>query len=297
MNKVLTNKRAIALFIIPSLALFVMMAIVPIFLSMYYSMLDWRGMGSSGDAPFVWFQNYVELFTSRRVNFPLAIRNSFLFAAVSIFIQLPISLLLALVVSSGVKFENFYRCVYFIPVIISTVIVALLWGRIYETKNGLLNVVLRNIGLTDWERPWLGNRDTALFACFIPILWQYIGYHMLLMYGAIKSISPDIFEAACIDGASRVRTATTITIPLIRPMLKVSLTFSLIGSLKVFDLIYALTEGGPNGITHAPSTLMYMTILKNNRWGLGNGMAVFIVLECVVLSLLVQKVFKTEEYI
>ncbi len=245
---------------------------------------------------YVGFQNYVDLF-AKRSKFPLALKNSLLYAAASLFIQLPISLLLALVISNGVRFENIYRCVYFIPVIISTVVIGQLWMKIYNPDYGLLNALLRSVGLDSWARSWLGDKSTALGACFVPMLWQYIGYHMLLMYGAIKSISPDIYEAARIDGASSVRTATSITIPLIKPMLKVSATFSLIGSLKVFDLVFVLTNGGPANASQMPSVLMYKTIFRELHYGSGSTMAIFIILECVILSVLLQKLFKTEEYI
>ncbi len=293
MEKVRSDKMAICLFIIPSLLLFSFIIIAPIIISIQYSTLDWDGMSKG---TYVGFDNYVNLFFGVRTKFPKAVMNSLLYAAVSIFIQLPISLLLALVISSGVKFENFYRSVYFIPVIISTVVIGQLWMKIYHPDYGLLNMALRATGLESWTRSWLGDKNTALIACFIPILWQYIGYHMLLYYGAIKSISTDIYEAAKIDGASGVRTAFSISIPLIKPMIKTSATFSLIGSLKVFDLIFVLTNGGPASATEVPSTLMFKTIFRNLHYGEGSTMAIFIILECVIMSMLLQKLFKTETY-
>jgi raffinose/stachyose/melibiose transport system permease protein len=118
---------------------------------------------------------------------------------------------------------------------------------------------------------------------------------MLLLYAAIKSISPDIFEAAKIDGASKLRTAFHVTIPMIVPMLKVSLTFSVIGSLKVFDLVYVLTNGGPAQASEVPSTLMVHTIFMGNQYGYGSAMAVFIILECLVFSLATRAVFNRIE--
>jgi len=293
MDKVLSDKKAICLFIIPSLLLFSFIIIAPIIISVQYSTLDWDGMSKG---TYVGFENYYNLFFGVRSKFPKAVMNSLLFAAVSIFIQLPFSLLLALVISNGVKFENFYRCVYFIPVIISTVVIGQLWMKIYHPDYGLLNMLLRGLGLDGWTRSWLGTKETALMACFVPILWQYIGYHMLLYYGALKSISPDIYEAARIDGASSARTAFSISIPLIKPMIKTSATFSLIGSLKVFDLIFVLTNGGPASATEVPSTLMYKTIFRKLHYGEGSTMAIFIILECIIMSVLLQKLFKTESY-
>lgn len=217
-----------------------------------------------------------------------------LFAAASIFIQLPISLLLALILASSVKGEGFYRAIYFIPVLISTVVIAQLWSKIYNADYGLLNWLLESVGLSNLAQDWLGKKDTALVASFIPTLWQYVGYHMLLMYAGAKSVSQDILEAAKIDGASRIRTAFSITIPLMRPILKVCLVFSVIGAFKVFDLIYVLTGGGPLFSTEVPSTLMYTTIFDTYRYGYGSAVSVFIILECLVFTVIINKFFKTE---
>ena len=292
MDKIFSNKKAVCVFILPALILFIAIVFIPIFMSGYYSLLDWDGIGKG---KFIGLQNYTELFFSKNSNFWPAARNSFLYAAVSIFIQLPVSLLLALVLANGVKFEGFYRCVFFIPVIISSVVIGQLWMKIYNTDYGLLNTILRKMGLDNCCRMWLGDKNTVLGATFVPMLWQYTGYHMLLMYGAIKGISPEIYEAAKIDGSGSVKTAFKITIPLIKPMLRVCLTFSLIGSLKIFDLVYVLTNGGPAGASEVPATLMYKTIFLRNRYGLGSAMAVFIVIECLLFTVAIQKIFPKDD--
>lgn len=289
MNTVFSNKTAICIFVLPTLLIFCGIVLVPIFVSSYYSLLDWNGVGKG---TFIGLRNYVEMFTDTRALH--AMRNSLLFAAASVFIQLPVSLLLALILASAVKGEGFYRTVYFIPVLISTVVIAQLWSKIYNADYGLLNTLLKEVGLSGWAQDWLGQKKTALIFSFIPTLWQYIGYHMLLMYAGAKSISQDIFEAAKIDGASRVRTALSITIPLMRPILKVCLVFSIIGAFKVFDLVYVLTGGGPFFSTEVPSTLMYTTIFDTYRYGYGSALSVFIIAECLVFTVLINKFFKTE---
>jgi raffinose/stachyose/melibiose transport system permease protein len=292
MDKVLSDKKAICIFILPAFVFFVAIVLLPIFTSAYYSLLDWDGIGTG---KFIGFENYKTLFFDKSSNFWFAARNSLLYAFVSIVIQLPLSLLLALVLAAGVRHENFYRSVFFIPVIISSVVIGQLWMKIYNTDYGLLNALLRAMHLDDWCKTWLGDKKTVLGATFVPMLWQYVGYHMLLMYGAIKGISPEIFEAAKIDGAGPVKTAFKITIPLIKPMLRVCVTFSLIGSLKIFDLVYILTDGGPAGASEVPATLMYKTIFLRNRYGLGSAVAIFIVIECLVFTLLFQKLMARKE--
>ena len=293
MNRVLNDKRAIMVFVLPSFLLFALIVILPIFMSGYYSMLNWDGIG---EGKFIGLQNFIDLFNNSSEGFGKSIMNSLILAVLSVFVQLPIALILALILASGVKGEGFYRTVFFIPVIISTVVIGQLWMKVYNPSYGLLNTLLNNTGLGSLSRAWLGETQTALIAAFIPSVWQYIGYHMLLMYAAIKTIPDEIYEAARIDGASAFKTALKITIPLIRPIIKVCIIFAIIGSLKVFDLVYILTNGGPVHSSEVPSTLMYNTIFNKYMYGSGSAMAIFIVLECLVFTLIVQKLFKVEEY-
>jgi len=292
MERVLSNKKAICFFILPALIIFIGIIIFPIFMSGYYSTLKWDGIGKS---TFIGIDNYITLFTNHEDGFIESIKNSVVLAFLSVFIQLPISLVLALVLSNRVKGENFYRSVYFIPVIVSTVVIGQLWMKIYHPNYGLLNTFLRSVGLDSLAKEWLGSEKTALGAAFVPVVWQYIGYHMLLMYAAIKSISTDIMEAARIDGANAIQTAFKITIPLIRPILEVCVTFAVIGSLKTFDLIYVLTGGGPVHATEVPSTLMFNTIFHKYMYGYGSAMAIFIIAECLLLTVIIQKLFRVNK--
>ncbi len=294
MDKVLRDKKAICVFVLPAFIFFFAMVIIPIFMSGYYSLLKWDGMSKG---VFIWFKNYIDLFTSYNNEFPKSIANSLVLAGLSVFIQLPISLTLALILARGIKGEKFYRTVYFIPVIISTVVIGQLWSKIYHYEYGIVNMFLRGVGLENLVRDWLGDKGTALICVFVVIVWQYIGYHMLLMYSSAKSIPEDLYEAAKIDGASELTTAFKITIPLMKPILNVCVTYAIVGSLKTFDLIWVLTGGGPLKSTEVPSTLMYNTIFFKNQFGYGSAMALFIVVECLVLTVVVQKIFKSESYI
>lgn len=292
MDKVLSDKKAIIFFLFPALIFFVLIVFLPIFISAYYSTLDWDGLSKP---VFVGLANYIELFTKTTGGFVLSIKNSLLFVLVSVFIQLPISLFLALVLANGVKGEKFFLNVYFIPVIISTVVIGQLWMKIYNPDYGLLNSFLKSIGLGSMAKSWLADPNTALGSSFVPTLWQYVGYHMLLMYAAIKSIPTDIYEAAKLDGASGIKMAFKITIPLIRPMLKVCVTFSVIGALKIFDLVYVLTNGGPNHASEVPSTLLVNNIFVRSMYGYGSAIAIFIIIECLIFTGVIQKFFKVDD--
>ena len=143
-----------------------------------------------GDAKFIGLSNYVKLFVGNNDGFGSALLNSFILAFLSVFVQLTLSLVLALAITypKVKKQERFYRTVYFLPAIVSTVIIAELWKKIYHPSYGLLNSFLGMLGLESWQREWLGDTETALIAVFIPIVWQYIGNHMLMMYSAIKGL-------------------------------------------------------------------------------------------------------------
>jgi len=292
MNKILNNKKAIFIFVFPALLLFIIAIILPIIISTYYSLLDWNGIGK---ATFVGLKNYTSLFVNNTDGFTKSVQNSFILAILSIVIQLPIALLLALILARGIKGEGFFRTVYFIPVIISTVVIGQLWMKIYNPDYGMLNIILNTIGLGKFAKAWLATTNTALFATFVPIVWQYIGYHMLLMYAGIKSVSKDIYEAAKIDGASEFTIATQITIPLIKPILQVCTVFAVVGSFKAFDLIYILTNGGPLHASEVPSTIMYSTIFNKYMYGYGSAMSTFIIVECLICTLIIHKLFKAKK--
>ena len=292
MNRVLSNKKAVFIFLLPALVLFLTIIIVPIFMSVTYSLTEWDGIGKK---VFTGFDNYKELFLTNSDGFWRAVKNSLIFAAGSVFVQLPISLILALILARGVKGERFYVSVYFIPVLISTVVIGQLWMKIYNPQYGLLNTVLRSMGLEQLTGNWLGDTKKVIFAVIVPVLWQYIGYHMLLMYASVRSISEEIFEAARIDGANEIQTALHITIPLMKPILKVCVTFAVVGSLKNFDLVYVMTGGGPAGASQLPSTLMVETIFSRNMYGYGSSMAIFIILECFLFAWLIRGAFRDNE--
>lgn len=288
MEKLLRDKKAIFLFTFPTFLLFTVIVVLPIFFSVYYSTLNWDGFSKG---IFVGFENYKNLFVNNTDGFLQAVVNSLILALISVGIQLPISLLLALILSRGIRGERFFRTVYFIPVIISTVVIGQLWMKIYNSDYGMLNTVLGAFGLDSWTDAWLADPKTALACVFAAMLWQYVGYHMLLLYAGAKSISPDIYEAARIDGATEMKMAFHITIPLMKPILCVCIIFAVTGSFKAFDLIYVMTGGGPLHATEVPTTLMYTTIFSRYQYGYGSAMAIFIIVECLVFTVVINKLF------
>ena len=292
MKRSLQYKINIFLFLLPALFLFVTVLIAPIIMSFAYSLTKWNGFTTP---EFIGFKNYVELFTSKSININRALKNAFLLALLSCCIQLPFALWLALRLSRPIKGRSAFLSIFFLPVLISTVVIGQLWLKIYNPDYGLLNVFLRSIGLEKWTQIWLGDKKYALGAAFVPILWQYVGYHMLLMYAGIKGVPVELTEAAMLDGATDAQINRYIIIPYIRPILRVSVIFAITGSLKSFDLIYVLTNGGPSHATEVPSTLMISMLFLRNRYGMGSAIAVMLIVLCFVFALLINVLYKKKK--
>lgn len=289
MKKAFSNKRSIALFMTPAALVFLAVMIIPIFATGYYSTLEWDGIG---DATFVGIRNYISLLLDNKYEFWQSVGHSFIVLFLSVFVQETIAMVLALILAKGVKGESFFRTAFFIPMVVSTVVIAQLFLKIYNPNYGLLNTMLESLGLGRWANEWLGDPKIAIWAVFIPLIWQYIGYHMLLFYGAIKSLSTDILEAARIDGANYFQISTRIILPLIVPMIETCVVLAVVGSLKTFDFVYVMTNGGPVGATEVPSTIMYDLLINRSVYGEGSAAAVFIVVECLLFTVVLRYAFK-----
>lgn len=292
MKKLYSNKWIIFLFLAPALFLFLGILVAPIFVSGYYSLFDWKGFGPK---EFIGLSNYKELFSSKSIGFMKAFWNACLLAFFSVIIQLPFALFLALLLGKGRKGERGFLSIYFMPVLISTVVIGQLWLKIYNPDYGVLNVALRALGLEDWAQIWLGDKKTALGAAFVPTLWQYVGYHMLLLYAGVKSVPPEYREAAMIDGANEIQVNRYIVLPYIKPILKISTIFAVTGSFKSFDLIYVLTNGGPNHATEVPSTLMISMLFLRNRYGMGSTIAFLLIILCFMAAFIIGLIFRDKE--
>ena len=292
MKRIYSNKFYIVLFLLPALILFCGVLIAPIAMSAYYSFFNWNGIGAK---TFIGLANYKELFTSNAIGFMKALRNSLLLAALSVFLQLPLALGLALLLGKKIKGERVFLSVYFMPVLISTVVIGQLWLKIYNPDYGILNVLLRAVGLGKWAKIWLGDTKTALGAVFIPTLWQYVGYHMLLLYAGVKSVPVELREAAMLDGATDAQINRFVVLPYIKPIIRISVIFAITGSLKSFDLIYVLTNGGPLHSTEVPSTLMINMLFLRNRYGMGSTIAVLLIILCFGFALLISAIFREED--
>ena len=291
MNRQLSNKKNIMVFVLPALVFFVLLAVVPLIITGFYSFFEYDGISKM---EFIGLQNYIKMLLEDK-NFVHSCVNTMVLIFASVFIQLPLAFLLAVTLASGVPGEKLFRTIYFIPVVISSMVIGRLWMSVFNSNFGLLNTLIRMLGVPDFNYSWMSNPSTAFISTVIPAVWQYIGYHMMIMYAGIKSIPKDYYEAAQIDGASKFRTTMKITIPLLAPVIKICIVFAICGSIKAFDLIYIMTQGGPNKVSHVPATLMYENLFKRGAYGYGSAQAFFIVIMCFLISWIVGKIFKKAE--
>ncbi len=283
---------AIFIFLLPGLLLFIGILIAPIAVSVYRSLFDWDGFT---EGTFIWFRNYKELFTSKSIMFGNALKNSLLLALFSVFVQLPIALGLALLLGRKIKGERFFLSVYFMPVLISTVVIGQLWLKIYNPDYGLLNRLLDLIHLGNLKHVWVADLKTALGSIIVPTIWQYVGYHMLLMYAGVKGVNTDLREAAMLDGATAWQVDRYIVIPTIKPIIRVSVIFAVTGSLKAYDLVRILTNGGPFQKTNVPSTLLEDMLFLRNRYGMGSTISVMLIILCFAFALAITAIFRERD--
>ena len=281
----------IFLFLLPAILLFVGILIAPIAVSIYRSFQKWNGF-TTGE--FIGFKNYVDLFTSGSVSgrWTTSLKNALVIAFFSVFVQLPFSLFLALLLGRKYKGERFFLTVYFMPVLISTVVIGQLWLKIYNPDYGILNRALGALGLESWQHIWVGDPKTALGSVVVPTIWQYIGYHMLLMYAGVKGVSPDLREAAMLDGATNWQVDRYVVIPIIKPIIRTSVIFAVTGSLKSYDLVRIITNAGPTHKTEVPSTMLEDMLFLSNKFGMGSAISVMLIILCFAFALAITAAFK-----
>ncbi|WP_248923920.1 carbohydrate ABC transporter permease [Paenibacillus hamazuiensis] len=293
MNGVLkVSLRTIAIFILPCFILYAWIVFAPIFLSFYYSFSEWSGVGLP---KFVGLRNYSEMFTNDPVFWP-SVYRTFIFALFSV-LEVPFALLVAILLTRFVKRPNFLVSSYFLPVILSVVVIGQLWKSIYNPASlgGMLNSILVELGLGSWAKSWLTDPDIAIYAVIFVALWQYLGYHVLIQFTGVQNIPSELYEAAKIDGADGFKADWHITLPLVMPVLKISIILAITGSLKAFDLIVVMTAGGPANSTEVVSTHLYNMGFLSFKYGYGSAISVFLVLECLLITALLNKFFQRYE--
>ncbi|MFC9778174.1 carbohydrate ABC transporter permease [Paenibacillus chitinolyticus] len=268
----------IVLGLLPALLIYSVFVIIPIFWSAYYGFFDWKGIG---EAKFNGFDNYVEAL--KDPIFWLALKNNLIVVAASVFGQVPIALVLALVLRKSNFFQRFIRSAVFMPMVLSSVVVGIIWSYIYHPQIGILNFLLDAVGLESWKKAWLSDKSVSMLALTVPIIWNYIGPYLIMFIAALQNIPSDIDDAAMIDGATGSRKLFSVTLPMIWDTVKVTIVLCISGSLKAFDLIYVMTGGGPAHSTELLASYMYNNTFSVYRFGYGSAISTLIIIISLVL--------------
>lgn len=285
MKRLYSNKLVIFSLVIPGILVFVFAILAPIALSVYYGFTDYSGMGK---ATFIGMDNYKQLVKDQV--FHKSLLNSLFLAIGFIVIQHPIAIIVAAVLDKlQGKAEGIFRCIYFIPNVISVAVIAYLWKFIYNPDFGLLNNVLKMFGYTG-KINWFGT-NLAIWSVLIVLIWHGFGWGMLIYYTGIKNIDPVLYEAASIDGANGRKAFLRITLPLMKPVIQINVTMAIISALKQMETVYLLTNGGPGNSTQFAANYLYKQAFKAFQYGYGNAIGVVFIIICLIVTVGLNKLF------
>ncbi|MEQ6074848.1 carbohydrate ABC transporter permease [Bacillus subtilis] len=284
------NKIIPYLFLVPALV-FLLFVYIPIFENVFLSLFQWSSF--SPEKTFIGLKNYVELFHDPV--FYQALTNNVLYAVISIVCQVFGGLILAAVLEDKLvrKWSSFFRTVFFLPVVISMTVIALLFDFIYNPETGLLNQLLQAIGLDQLTRAWLGDDSTAMLSVIFVSQWQSVGYIAMLYIVSIQKIPDELYEAARLDGAGKIQQFFHITVPQTKEMSFVAVVMTLTGAFTVFNEPYILTGGGPGNASEVLSTFLYKSAFTKDMMGYASAIATVVLIITLALSLMQMKFFKT----
>lgn len=296
MQKRTNNWRVIGLFLGPALAAYLLLTVYPVLLTIYNSLFEIRPREAS---TFIAWRNYTALATDK--TFWLAVKHTVLWAIVAPISEVVIGLLLALGLYARVPFGRLLRIAWFSPVLISYVVVAIMWSWLYNYDWGVINIALRTLGLGELQKSWLGEPDFALAALMVVDVWKWTPFHMVVCLAALQGLPSEVLEAAELDTCGWLKKLWFIVVPMISPTLLGLLVLGFIGKMKVFDLVWLMTQGGPLWATETVSTYVYKRAFDWNTFDLGYPSAIatvwFIaILICVILFTTLMRQRDTLEY-
>ena len=280
---------AVVLFLPPALLLFTLFVVLPIGEAAWYSGYNWNGFGTPKN--WVGLDNYRFVLETRA--FGTAIKNNLLIIVVSLLVQLPLALALAIMLAEKFKGAVALRMLFFLPYVLAEIATGLIFSFVYDGNYGLLAGIYRWFGA---EAPHLlASPDTSMFAILIVVVWKYFGFHMMLYIAALQGIDKNLIEAARIDGARRKDVLRYIVIPLLYPTIRLSVFFSVVGSFQLFDLIMPLTRGGPADSSHTMVSFLYNFGITRMRVGFGSAVGVMLFFICVTFAFTYKRWFMRDE--
>lgn len=262
-------------FVGPALLVLCAFIVYPAVYSFLLSFHEWAGFTPEW-GPFVGLDNYIQLL--RDEIFWKAAVNSVLFVAIRTPLEVGIAFGLALLLNQNIPGRSFLRTMFFVPVVMSLIVVTLIFQRILEPNAGLLNTFLRSVGLDSLAHPWLADPATALPAVIFVSVWKNVGFSLVILLAGLQGLPNEVIEAAKCDGANRWELTSRIVAPLMKPIIAITVVLSVIGGLKVFDLIFIMTRGGPSYATEVFATMLYREAFDLNEMGVASALGVIMVL-------------------
>lgn len=258
--------------LLPALALYLLFVIVPIARSFWYGFFDWNGLSQP---VFAGLSNFARMFVDPV--FWQALKNNLWVVAASVFLQIPLGLLAAVLLNGTVRAGRLFRTAFFVPMVLSTVVVGLLWSTLLNSQAGPVNALLGLLGVGFNQTPdWLGDPNLAIFTLCGVIVWQFIGLYMIIFLAALQNIPTELLEAASIDGASPAVQLGRIQLPLVWPTVIASVVLCVSGSMRSFDLIFVMTQGGPANATEVLATYLYNKTFSVSQYGYGSAVSLVI---------------------
>ncbi len=275
---------AVGLFVLPALGLYLLFVLLPIAQAGFYSLFDWNGLKPLSD--FVGLGNYQKALADPV--FHGAVSHNALIVLLSLVIQIPFALGLALLLNRDFPGRAVLRLLFFAPYVIAEIIAGIVF-QLMLVPGGMVDQVLESMGLGFMVQLWLADPQVVMYTLFVIISWKYFGFHMIIMLAGLQNIPREVEEAALVDGASRNQTIRHITLPLLGPTIRVSVFLSIIGALQLFDLVWATTKGGPVNASNTMAIYMYDWGFRRQELGYGSAVAVIIFIIALVLALLYQR--------
>jgi len=259
------------LFLIIPVIIYIVWVIAPMIYTFYLSLTNWDGLTTP---EFIGFKNYIKLFDDKV--FFISLANNLKWLGAFITIPVIFGLGLAMILNVAIPGEKFFKMTFYMPMVLAMVVSGLIWGWMYHPKGGLINTVLVSTGLVEKGPGWLSNRDIVLWSIIIVAIWRQVGYVMVLYLAGLKSINPQLIDAARVDGANAWQTFWRIILPLLAPVTVIVLVISVIDSLRAFDLVSVMTRGGPANASSVLANFMYIEAFNNYKMGYGAAIAVIL---------------------
>ena len=271
----------IVLFVSPALALFTTFVVFPVVKAVQYSVFSWNGLGPMDK--FVGFQNYVNVL--RDDIFTDAVMHNLIIVVLSILIQLPLGLGIALLLNREMWGKSALRVIIFVPYVLAEVVAGVIWLLLLQ-PDGVVDAILDGLGLGAFTELWLGDPKVALYTLMAVLTWKYLGLAVILFLAGLQGVPEELYEAAQIDGASWWKVQRKITIPLLGPTIRTWAFLSMIGSLQLFDMVWILTKGGPANATMTMATYLINQGNERNLYGYASAVAVVVFVISLTLALL-----------